>query len=159
MGEQREIGMRRILTVAVAGALLVVGGAAWAAQGEKTTGGVNYTTDGGFAAQASFTAEGDTVDAKGRVNVRFSMEEWSFKGDVECYYQNGNMASFSGHMDTPTIEGDVFRIIVLDAGEPSAEDEIRIQRDFDPNRNLLDCDNPDPLLRPIEDGNLQVHGV
>lgn len=149
--------MRKILTLAVAGALLLVGGAAGAAQGEKTTGGVNYTTADGFAAQASFNAEGDAVDAKGRVAVRFSVEEWTFKGDVECYYQDGNMSSFSGTMDEPTVQGDTFRIIVRDAGEPSAADQIRIQRG-DAQR-LADCTEPDPVLRPIEDGNLQVHGA
>jgi len=159
--------MRRIITLAAAGALLVVGGAAWAAPGEKTTGGVNYTTADEYAATVSFTAEGTPALAKGMVNFRLSREEWSFKGDVDCYYQNGNMASFTGYMDTPTTEGDIFRVIVLDQGEPApgdgqvpgTGDQIRIQRDFFEDRpNLLDCTNPDPLLRPIESGNLQVHG-
>lgn len=161
--------MRRLGQLALLIAAVFVAGAlpATAQSGPKATGGVNFVTAIGAEAHASFVAIGDELDAKGQVQVK-NHGGVTFHGEVDCYYQAGNLARFNGpitrfsgeNLPGNTQGTDYFEITVVDAGEPGrAGDLISVQR-FPNRTGQVDpgsCSLGRDALQPVMSGNLQVH--
>ena len=149
--------MRKIVIFgATALMLAVVAGSASAAPAPKATGGVNWVggSGGDLMIHASFNAHG-TDPAKGEVVLFTSDGSISYKGDVECYAQNGNRAALAG----PITEGGGgfthFIFWVEDNGEgkkASGPDRIQTSR-----RNAMPACSTQAPVQLVTGGNLQVH--
>lgn len=160
---------RRCLVVCgVALASLVLGSTALAqdSSGPKATGGVGFFSfEERTDVSVQFTAQPDDDGGKGRVHVRNIDRATktllaTFNGEVDCYFQNGNTARFSGEVDRLRGERNpqsrFFIIAVEDNGEGGGgvPDMIRLAR----RAERQDC-RTSPLMdrTPVENGNLQVH--
>lgn len=149
--------MRKLVAILGAGALMLVSGTAMAAAGPKATGGVGWTNAAqGFDARATFTAQPDDL-AKGTFRIELSgSQNWWYQGEVTCYNQSGNMATFSGVVTASEGAGDptTFKATVQDGGQGSqatGPDRIATQR------NASGCSSHLPTLQDVTTGNLQVH--
>jgi len=150
--------MRKLVAIMGAGALMLVSGAAMAAGGgPKATGGVSWTNAAqGFDAKATFNAQPDDP-AKGTFRLELSgSQNWWYKGEVTCYNQSGNVATFSGVVTASEGAGDptTFKATVEDNGQGSkatGPDRIGTQR------NASGCSSHLPVLQNVTSGNLQVH--
>lgn len=155
--------MKRIVTTAGLAALLVVGplvASASASQPSMATGGVKYLNTAGQLLDLQFVARGTPSDADGQIGFRNPVTGVSFTADVDCYFQVGNQAQFSGQVvkgDLPA--GTNIRVIAVDGGTPGSDgDFIRITRR--PAENApFDCTRPNTADRSVEDGNIVVHGA
>lgn len=186
---------------------VALGATSAAAQsGPKATGGVTFEQNpGGAFAHAdkiSFNAQptgaGDATtnfEGKGKVNSRapdftspsvFPIPEFTFNGTVDCYWQSGSTARFSGVIDEGGVNtdpnngfggpvggpGDFFLVGVEDNSEPGwladpDPDFVRTRVAPKAGHELSNCANPDwrpPVFfrtfaidGPVLDGNLQVH--
>ena len=110
--------------------------------------------------QVSFTAGiGPKGDARGNVNMRSSRPQFTYKGEVDCYHQVGNRATFSGEI---TRGGDpempFFIVWVEDNGEPGADAATPDILEAGVLSQSFDCTRQGTKWRtPIARGNLQVH--
>lgn len=152
--------------VPVMALVLVVGVAATAlaASGNKATGGVMQPTTRGNDAQRAFTAQGSPTSAKGQVQQKVVDPSGNlvhqFHGVVDCYFQDGNRAKFSGVITKSKgdddLEGQFFLYSVEDNGEGANApvDRIAARRSIVP----FDCRLPvaEPT-QPVTSGNIQVH--
>jgi hypothetical protein len=156
--------VKKLAFAAVLSLALVSVANASAGDAGKATGGVKYTTVFGLQAQSDFTAQGTPTDAKGRVHRRVVDSNGnvirSFEGDVNCYTQDGNVATFSGVITNRQGPddglGQYFMWTVQDNGEGNnaSPDLIRVDRSPTP----LDCSIPKIVpTQAIEEGNIQVH--
>src|SRR5205085_565354 len=107
----------------------------------------------------TFAAAGSPTDGTGVIGFRNPVTKVSFIADVDCYFQVGNQAQFSGEVvlgDLP--QGTHIRVIAYDGGTPGRNgDSVRITRR--PAENMpFDCTRPNTTSRPVVDGNLEVHG-
>ena len=152
--------MKKLLTI-TAGLTVMMAGVALAAPSPKATGGAQWmsATNPPRHAFIAFNAQGDTTDAKGRVNVRVPETGVAWNGSVSCYSQSGNTARFSGSVDPQDVVNGLthFRVTVQDNTEPGADatpDRIFTQRFTTPQ---TDCQNNPQPAADITDGNIQVH--
>lgn len=157
--------MRTKVIVPVMALVLVVGVAAsaLAASGNKATGGVKQPTGDGNEAQRAFTAQGSPTSAKGQIQQKLVDPSGNlvrqFHGVVDCYFQEGNRARFSGVITKSRgedVEGQFFIYAVEDNGEGANApvDRIAARRSVVP----FDCQLPvvQPT-QPVTSGNIQVH--
>ena len=149
--------MRKVVAIVGAGALMLVSGTAMAAAGPKATGGVGWTNAAqGFDASATFNAQPDDP-AKGTFRIQLSgSQNWWYQGEVTCYNQSGNMATFSGVVTASEGAGDptTFKVTVRDGGQgaqATGPDGIGTRR------NDSGCSSHLPVLQDVTSGNLQVH--
>lgn len=138
---------------------------ALAESGDKSTGGVGFTTMAGGAADVSFNAH-DTLTAtetdKGHVNVRgVGVGDVFYKGTVDCYERlSANSARFSGvvtETNDPFMRR-FFEVAVEDNGSPGSNgDRISQALYFNPaSSGGSDCGDLTPTAL-VERGNLVVH--
>jgi hypothetical protein len=131
----------------------------------KATGGESNFTVGDDSAHRSFNAQGDASGAKGQVESRVidpasGEVVRQFHGVVDCYYQDGNKARFSGQITNAQggqdTEGRYFLWSVEDNGEgkkATGPDRFRAIRSVTP----LDCQlTPLPATQEVTKGNIQV---
>ncbi|MDB4442765.1 hypothetical protein N9219_05035 [bacterium] len=154
-----------VLTIVMAFALSFTPFALATDDGGKATGGVGF--EQGPSWVVSFNAQiGPKGDAKGVVQAHSDGDFGSFHGKVTCYYQDGNMAWFSGPAtyrdNISQFEFTGFLIGVEDNSEPGTAadpdpDFIRVR--FLREQDSDDCTNVTglPLNNPVLNGNLQVH--
>ncbi len=155
----KHIGVR--LAVVAGVALACAGTATAAGGGPKATGGVKFTTVNGGDGKADFNARPTDTGAAGNVHVVVTRTAnvADFKGDVTCYFQDGNLARFSGPITKgdATVDGEdatAFRITVVDNGSPGdGNDLIRVSKTMGVRPCTRDTDAPSPILK----GNIQVH--
>ena len=150
--------MRKLVAIVGATGLMLVSGAALAAgPGPKATGGVAWENAAqGLDIRAQFNAQPDSP-AKGFFQIDVSgAQNWSYRGDVTCYQQDGNSATFTGVVTASEDAGNptTFKVTVEDNGQGSnaAPDRIATLRNGGSN-----CGSPLPVLQNVAKGNLQVH--
>lgn len=163
----------RKLTTALAGlafALVSAMVVSASAPPPRAAGGVGFTWYSPFRTsdvvdQVSFTAQGTTTDAKGQIDVSEYLADGTlvqlFHGVVDCYYQDGNTAYFSGvvtelYLGVSQNVNLFFRVGVQDNGEganAAAPDMI----DFDRPDSAPSTYCGERLPRfDVTSGNLQV---
>ena len=115
-----------------------------------------------------FTAQGISVgtDATPKGEVQFSNPAGSFHGDVECYFQSGNEAFFSGLIEQSTGEfvppvPDGFTASyaahAVDNGNGATPDQIGFNSTVAPIG--LDCFSAAFQSDPVAQGSIQVHPI
>ena len=132
----------------------------------KAHGNVDSETVGMFLADTKFDAE-QKKDGKEKGKVHRKVYDPAtgetvrdFEGKVTCYYQEGNLARFSGiitkRKGTDDIPGDYFFFAVEDNGSGKNAPPDRIGA----GRFMTEQDCSLPLVSPIRDvekGNIHVH--
>jgi hypothetical protein len=156
--------MRKITAIVALVVLSLATAAVAMAASNGAAGGVKYTSVGGNDTQTSFTAQGSPTDAKGNVVRKLTdpvtgQEVTDFRGDVTCYFQDGNVARFSGPITASKADAfpnDYYMIAVQDNGEGSNAPPDMIGNGRFATKP--DCSQPLVIpVRPVEKGNLQVH--
>ena len=116
---------------------------------------------------ASFTAQGTPDNAKGKLLLNNTFLDKPWHGTVDCYYQDGNEAWFTGPAFGPNIHGDYWGAYVADNGEPgtaSPPDQFVVLLNDSPD--FFDCGDSftQLLLKSSASfygdslrGNIQVH--
>jgi hypothetical protein len=131
------------------------------ASGDKSTGGVGYTTGMLSAATVSFNGHhtphpNADAPAKGHVSWSDSLGRY-FEGTVNCYNRlEDNRARFSGVIDDTNQVGRThFEVDAEDNASPGRDgDRIRVV--FRTTPAPAGCGEERPLF-PVESGNLVVH--
>ena len=137
--------------------------------GKATGGGEVAQSDDPFTPfKISFTAQ-NMLAPKGQVNFR-AEDGNTFVGDVTCYQQEGNVASFSGPVERgkggfdpemyPGLES-LYVVTVEDNGEGpgSPPDTISVSAIAAPPGFPLLCASGLQHTEPLVSGNIQVHQI
>ena len=130
---------------------LSVGAAEAAGGGPKATGGAHSGVS-----DLSFNAQGTPQASKGRVNYRGV--DISFKGEVTCYLQDGNEATFTGVIRKSEGTTDTtFSVEVVDGGEGAGAMDTFAVDTFASGQEPDACEGNDETDQLVINGNIQVH--
>ena len=145
------------MLVAAAASLAFTGVASAQVGAGKTTGSGSVASGNPFAPfQINVNARGIVAgtDVLPAGRVTFRNDEFSFEGDVACYFQSGNVADISGPIvDSKGLDSDngFYALSVQDNGQ---DDLVS----FNAVEGLpLFCGDAGPPALPLEGGNIQVH--
>ncbi|MFL6241191.1 MAG: hypothetical protein ACJ735_17045 [Actinomycetes bacterium] len=149
-------------TIVAATGLCLVATQAHAGGQQKATGGVIYFNGAGDS-WLELEASGTPAAAKGFVQVRNAVSGAKYRGTVNCYNQDGNIARMTGIITSGVVAGGrdarglFFTVTVQDNGEgskASGGDLVAVNHRMS---RPYDCSVPRTPQRPVEHGNLQVH--